>query len=168
MPAANPTRTRLPGLDAEIVVADERWRGVAGLRRIATLAKAANMVLSGAATGREVVIALGSDAEARALNRTYRGKDQATNVLSFAAAGQAKATQLGDVILAYETCAREAEEHGIALSDHACHLALHGVLHLLGCDHEVEADAEVMEALETRVLAMLGIADPHAAELATE
>ena len=85
--------------------------------------------------------------------------------LSFPAAGQPDDTSLGDIILAYETCAEEASDRGIALSDHACHLALHGVLHLLGQDHETEAEAEAMEGLETRFLGAIGIADPHNGEL---
>lgn len=68
---------------------------------------------------------------------------------------------LGDLILAYETCAREAEEQGKSLADHARHLVVHGVLHLLGYDHETDAEAEEMEALETTILAGLGIADPY-------
>lgn len=122
----------------------------------------------------EVSVRLTGDAEVRALNRAYRGKDRATNVLSFpmmAPAQLAAATPgdprcellLGDVVLAYETCAGEAAERGIATADHAAHLLVHGALHLLGYDHETgDEAAEEMEAAERRALATLGIADPYA------
>jgi probable rRNA maturation factor len=112
-----------------------------------------------------------SDAEIRALNRDWRQRDQPTNVLSFpmleredllglAPAGPPEL--LGDIALAYETCAREAGEKGIALADHAAHLIVHGLLHLAGYDHETSpAEAEAMEALETKALAIMGIADPY-------
>ncbi|PEQ12918.1 rRNA maturation RNase YbeY [Novosphingobium sp. PC22D] len=111
------------------------------------------------------------DAEVRVLNREWRGKDKPTNVLSFpmlepsdlvdlAPAGPPE--MLGDIALALETCAREAADKGIAVADHAAHLVLHGLLHLAGYDHEIsDSDAEAMEALETKALALIGIADPY-------
>jgi probable rRNA maturation factor len=116
----------------------------------------------------EVTLVLTDDAEMRELNRLWRGKDAATNVLSFPAGEPIGAPEggeprpLGDVVIAAETAQREAEAQGTPLSAHVSHLVVHGVLHLLGFDHEREADAERMEALETRVLAGLGIADPYA------
>jgi probable rRNA maturation factor len=117
----------------------------------------------------EITIALTDDAEMRDLNRTWRGKDQPTNVLSFPA-GDAPGEHgaLGDVVIAYETTQREAEEAGIALSDHVSHLVVHGVLHLLGFDHLNDDEAEQMEDLERKALASLGIADPYTSEAATE
>jgi probable rRNA maturation factor len=120
----------------------------------------------------EVSVKFTSDAEVRALNRDYRGKDKATNVLSFPMAGPdllAAATDgddieilLGDIVLAHGVCAAEAAERGIAMETHAAHLLVHGTLHLLGYDHETgEEDAEEMEAVERRALATLGIADPY-------
>jgi probable rRNA maturation factor len=111
--------------------------------------------------GREdVVILLADDASIQALNRDHRGKDAPTNVLSFPAAPSA-APHLGDLALAYETCAREAAAQGKALGDHLTHLVAHGVLHLLGWDHQTEAEAEAMEAHERALLAALGRPDPY-------
>jgi probable rRNA maturation factor len=116
-----------------------------------------------------VVIALSSDAVVRRLNATYRDKDSPTNVLSFPApdaASAAAATEdpraLGDVILAVETVLAEAAAAGIPPAHHFQHLLIHGVLHLAGYDHLTDAEAEAMEALETTLLARLGIADPYA------
>jgi probable rRNA maturation factor len=115
----------------------------------------------------EVTIVLTDDAEQRALNRTWRGMDAPTNVLSFPAGAQmgeplGELHSLGDVVLAYETVAREAHADDIALADHVVHLVVHGVLHLLGYEHEDAAEAERMETLERAVLATFGIADPYA------
>jgi probable rRNA maturation factor len=112
----------------------------------------------------ELSVVLGDDRLVRGLNRRWRGKDAPTNVLSFASAEPARAGRpllLGDVVLAYETVAREAEEQGKPLADHLRHLVTHGVLHLLGFDHAAEAEAQRMEALERRVLAKLGVPDPY-------
>ena len=112
-----------------------------------------------------------SDAEIRALNRQWRERDRPTNVLSFPMlervellrlAQEGPPELLGDVALAHETCAREAHEKGIPLEDHAAHLIVHGLLHLAGHDHEISAgDAAAMEALETKALALMRIADPY-------
>lgn len=116
-----------------------------------------------------------SDAEVRSLNREWRGRDMPTNVLSFpmlergelsglarAKADSGPPVMLGDIALAYETCAREAAEKGVSLEHHAAHLIVHGLLHLAGHDHvENDEQAEAMEALETAILAKLGIADPY-------
>ncbi len=116
----------------------------------------------------ELSIVLADDDTVRGLNRDWRGKDQPTNVLSFASLDDEGAPRvagapllLGDVILAWETTAAEAAAQGKPLADHFTHLVLHGVLHLLGFDHEEAEEAEEMEALETTLLAALGIADPH-------
>jgi probable rRNA maturation factor len=152
------------GLSVDLVVFDERWNSVPGLERIQTLADAAIRTLGSQDDGDEVVVALSTDEEVRGLNRSYRGKDMPTNVLSFPAVAGIESRSFGDVILAFETCQDEAEDRGIELSDHACHLALHGILHLLGQDHEEEEQAEAMERLETRLLGAIGIADPHQGE----
>jgi probable rRNA maturation factor len=117
----------------------------------------------------EISLVLADDATVRALNKRWRGKDTATNVLSFASGDPPTPphpTLLGDVVLAYETVAREAAEQGKDLADHLAHLVAHGVLHLLGFDHEKDREARRMEALERRVLAGLGVADPYARERA--
>ena len=107
-------------------------------------------------------IILTDDAEQRVLNRTWRGKDAPTNVLSFAMADPAAPAPagapvlLGDVVLAFETVAREAAEQTKPLPDHLSHLVVHGVLHLLGFDHENDAEAAIMEARETEILARAG------------
>lgn len=113
-----------------------------------------------------------ADAEIHALNRQWRQRDKPTNVLSFPMMDRAQLldlppngppVMLGDVALAYETCAREAGEKAIALDHHAAHLTIHGLLHLAGYDHEFSPDeAEVMERLEANALALMGIADPYA------
>jgi probable rRNA maturation factor len=110
-------------------------------------------------------ISLADDAAVRAANRNWRAKDKPTNVLSFPAVSPAKLAQapfLGDVILALETIEAEAREQEKTLVDHATHLVVHGVLHLLGFDHTTASDAERMEETERRVLATLGISDPYA------
>lgn len=115
--------------------------------------------------GHTIAIVFGDDREARALNRTFRGKDAPTNVLSFPATNPTltgEPAHLGDIVLAGETVAAEAAADGKTLKDHAVHLVLHGFLHLRGYDHEAEAEAEDMEALERAVLARLGISDPYA------
>ncbi|MFN3746145.1 MAG: rRNA maturation RNase YbeY [Hyphomicrobiaceae bacterium] len=113
------------------------------------------------------VVALSSDDAVRRLNAIYRGKDAPTNVLSFPAAepfgtiaGEPRA--LGDVVLALETVIAEAGADGIPPAHHFQHLLIHGLLHLMGYDHQTDAEAERMEALETMLLARLGIPDPYA------
>jgi probable rRNA maturation factor len=112
----------------------------------------------------EISLLLADDAHVRELNRAWRGKDKPTNVLSFPAPehpGQPGPRHLGDIALAYETLVREAEDESKTVSDHFTHLVVHGVLHLLGYDHEFEAQAEIMEALEIKALAELGISNPY-------
>jgi probable rRNA maturation factor len=152
----------------EAVVEDPRWKA-AGVAAAAERAGRAALAAAGRDPDRhQVALLLCDDARIAALNAEFRGRAGATNVLSWPAfegavpAPEAEALFLGDLALGFETCAREAIEAGIALADHAAHLVVHGVLHLLGHDHEDEAEAEAMEALETEVLASLGIADPYA------
>ena len=113
----------------------------------------------------EISVLFTSDEEVRTLNAAWRGKDKATNVLSFPMAGEdelASAQLLGDIALAYGVCAREAAEKEVTVETHAAHLVVHGTLHLLGYDHETsDADAEAMEEVERRALAAIGIADPY-------
>ena len=109
-------------------------------------------------------VVLTDDAEQRRLNRDYRGKDAPTNVLSFSMGDAAPAggpVMLGDVVLAFETVAREAGEQNKPLADHLRHLVVHGVLHLLGFDHASDGEAELMEAREREILAGLGVPDPY-------
>lgn len=114
----------------------------------------------------EISVMLSDDKTVRALNRDHRGKDSATNVLSFP--GDTDAPHpgadilLGDVILAWETVASEAGAAQKSVADHASHLLIHGVLHLLGYDHEREEDAAIMERIEVESMARLGLPDPYA------
>lgn len=118
--------------------------------------------------GVELGVRLTDDTEIKTLNREWRDRDAATNVLAFALndlpaipAGETGATMLGDVVVAYETSACEAEDQNKSLTQHLSHLVVHGTLHLLGFDHEGEAEAETMEALERVVLLRIGIPDPY-------
>jgi probable rRNA maturation factor len=110
-----------------------------------------------------ITVRLVDEAEGHDLNQRYRGKDYATNVLSFTADIPAvhKLPDLGDLVLCAPVIEREAEDQGKALADHWAHLVVHGVLHLLGYDHEAPADAATMEAAEISILGKLGIADPY-------
>ena len=112
----------------------------------------------------ELSLLLSDDAAVQELNRAWRGKDKPTNVLSFPAPEQPGVPgprHLGDIVLAYETVVREAAEEGKSLHDHVLHLIVHGTLHLLGYDHELEVEAEIMEGLEIEALARLGVANPY-------
>jgi probable rRNA maturation factor len=144
-----------------------RWRGAIPARALARQAIAAAAAESGAGLrrGAEVSVHLIDDAGIRARNKQWRGRDAATNVLSFPAVepgrlGQAKL--LGDILLAFETVSAEAEAENKPLADHFRHLVAHGFLHLLGFDHVEDAEAELMEAMETRILASIGVPDPYA------
>jgi probable rRNA maturation factor len=166
----DPEAERLPHGPIEVAIAEPcaLWRrGVADLEHCCETAARAALAAADArfAGGAELSIVLGDDAMLRALNRQWRGRDKPTNVLSFATREGERPPGapclLGDVVLAFETVAAEARAQGKPMAHHLCHLVVHGVLHLLGFDHEHEADAERMEALETEILAGLGIADPY-------
>jgi probable rRNA maturation factor len=159
----------------ETVVADARWEA-AGIAEIAERAARAALV----AVGRdpelhEIGLLACDDARIATLNAEFRDKARPTNVLSWPAyAGGAPEEPpglpgegplfLGDIAIAYETCAREAAEAGLPLSDHAAHLVVHGTMHLLGHDHGDDEAADTMEAIESKALASMGIADPYSRE----
>ncbi len=177
-------------LTLDISVPSLLWRRLPRARPIAreTIAAAAESGAPG--EGSDVSLCLADDAALRALNLSWRGFDKPTNVLSFpsttavhvdavddrvgraqrarlqpaVAQESAPVVSLGDIALAYETLAREAEDLGVSLADHYRHLLVHGFLHLIGYDHETDAEAERMEALEAKILARLGVADPYARE----
>jgi probable rRNA maturation factor len=148
------------------------WEARAGEAVAAALALTPYASLADAAPLVEIAVRLTDDAEVHTLNRDFRGKDKPTNVLSFPQVqddlleGLANSDDgeilLGDIVLARETCAREAEEKRISLEDHATHLIVHGTLHLVGYDHIDDTSAAAMEALEVKALASLGIANPYA------
>jgi probable rRNA maturation factor len=114
----------------------------------------------------ELAIVLTDDAAIKELNRRWRGRDEPTNVLSFpapaVASGEGEPRHLGDVVIAFETATREARIQGLPVDHHLAHLAVHGLLHLLGYDHETDDDAETMEQLERDILATLDVPDPYA------
>jgi probable rRNA maturation factor len=162
----------------ETVIEDARWERF-GLAELADRAARAALAGVGLAAGGLQVVVMGcDDARIAALNADFRGKPQPTNVLSWPSedrapdlpgsaplppvAGTADDPEsLGDIALAWETCAAEAGAQGKPMADHVTHLVVHGVLHLLGYDHIDDADAGVMEALEVRILATLGVSDPY-------
>ncbi len=152
-------------IELDIMTEGGDWARIADVEALAARAAEAALAVSDEAGGDfEASVMLADDARIRELNRTWRDKDKPTNVLSFPAPEQPGASgprYLGDIALAYETLVRESEEESKELADHFAHLIVHGVLHLLGYDHEVEAEAEAMEALEVKALATLGIADPY-------
>jgi probable rRNA maturation factor len=150
----------------DISVPSALWRGLPRARGLAraTIDACVEEMGIAAREGVEVSLCLADDARLRSLNAQWRGTDKPTNVLSFPASSPERpgqAPMLGDIALAYETVAREAEECGAPLADHYRHLVAHGFLHLVGFDHQTAEEAERMEALERRILARLGVADPY-------
>ncbi len=150
-----------------------RWDELARSAATAAIAESAFPQLAEGPRAVEISLRLAGDDEVRLLNAQWRGKDQATNVLSFpmaegselaAAAGEGPELMLGDIIMAHGVCGREAEAKAVPIECHAAHLMVHGTLHLLGYDHEDEAQAADMEAREVRALARIGIGNPYAVE----
>lgn len=141
----------------EVEIDDEAWSKA--LPDAAAQAERAATAALGTVEG-DVVVLLADDAHVQEINGRFRDKDRPTNVLSFPAPDSA-APHLGDLVLAYGVCAEEAKSQGKTLADHLAHLTVHGVLHLLGRDHEDDAEAEAMEGEERSILASLGIADPY-------
>jgi len=156
----------------DVEIADARWHrpDLDQLEDLVSRTIAAALAGGGRHDPVEIGVRLTDDAEIRVLNRDWRGQDKPTNVLSFALDEEAPSgvpvTLLGDVVVAFETCLREAEEESKPLADHLCHLVVHGTLHLLSYDHDVAEDAEIMESLERRILMGLGIPDPYADSVA--
>jgi probable rRNA maturation factor len=158
--------------DLDLLVEAGAWPQQEDLEALAARAVRAALAEAGVVFGQPVEISLvfTDDIHIRELNAHWRGKDKPTNVLSFPAfpgsapggAGAALPPMLGDVVLAWETVSGEAALEGKPLEHHISHLIVHGVLHLLGHDHEVEDQAEAMEALERAALARLAIPDPYA------
>lgn len=129
-----------------------------------TVRRAIEAAAEATQTGGEIAVLLTDDNAVRQMNARWRGIDKPTNVLSFPADDSAAApgeTHLGDIAIACETVAAESAAEGKAFADHLAHLAIHGYLHLVGFDHETDAEAADMEHLETRILSGLGIPDPY-------
>jgi probable rRNA maturation factor len=147
------------------------WPDLAARACAAALAQTPHAGLAEAGFVIEVAVRFSDDNEVRTLNSQYRGKDKATNVLSFPmvqadlldvlADSDDGEALLGDIVLADGVVAAEADVRQLAVADHATHLVVHGMLHLLGYDHSDDHEAEVMEAMERRALAGMGIADPY-------
>jgi len=151
----------------EVEVEDAAWAGVPEVEGMVESAAMAALTHLSLCRHGPVTILLTDDATVRDLNARFRDKDYATNVLSFPAAPQPGVNgprPLGDLALAYGVCSAEAAAQCKTLADHLRHLVVHGVLHLLGHDHENDAEAEAMEALEREILADLGVTDPYRAE----
>jgi probable rRNA maturation factor len=160
-------RQRAPArqtLAVDILTESEAWRAVpeaeAVIRRAVALAAAAVSTSEG-----ELAILLTDDSAIHTLNRQWRGRDEPTNVLSFPGPEPQPDTPvlLGDIVIAYDTVAREALAEDKPIRHHLAHLAVHGFLHLVGYDHETDKEAQAMETLETVVLARLGVPDPYLA-----
>ena len=176
MPGSNPGMTqkgiraqrRLPApavLPTDIIIEASVWSAQRSAKTVLRQAIAAAAAAVPGTTG-ELAIVLTHDAAIRKLNRTWRGKDEPTNVLSFPAPGSrggGAARQLGDIVIAYETTAREALADNKPFRHHLAHLAVHGFLHLAGYDHEVGEGAEAMEKLEITILARLKVPNPYIA-----
>ncbi len=152
----------------DVLIEAGEWPARAKLRSLAERAvgAAADRACPDLEPGAEVSLLFTDDSRMRRLNLRYRGKDRPTNVLSLPAARLLVGRigpLLGDIVLAAETVRGEAKAQELAESDHLTHLIVHGFLHLIGYDHEGDAEALVMEGLETAILNDLGIADPYAA-----
>jgi probable rRNA maturation factor len=163
------TRSAHAAPDIDIVVESKLWSGAP--KAAITLRRAVAAAAAELSTKRaELAIVLTDDSAIRLLNRDWRGVDAATNVLSFPTNSRPHPNGdgrpgvphlLGDIVLAYETIAREARQEDKPFASHLAHLAVHGFLHLLGYDHERDDDADRMEKLERDILARLAIADPY-------
>lgn len=166
-PRTEATEPAIGRLSLDIRMQSRKWREIEDLRPRILAAVDAGLALAPVKPlpDAELSLLLTDDKRIRIVNRDWRGFDKATNVLSFPAAPSeriASSPVIGDIVIALETVAREADAEEKSFGDHLSHLVIHGLLHLLGEDHETEAEAQRMEALETAALARLGIADPYA------
>jgi probable rRNA maturation factor len=153
-------------IELDVIIAEGEWSRLGDPEALARRAVEAAFAAASDAPreSTEISVLLTDDVNIRNLNREWRGQDKPTNVLSFPAPDQPEQPgprHLGDIALAFETLLHESESESKTLSDHFSHLVVHGTFHLLGYDHELEAEAEIMEALEVKALAALGIADPY-------
>ena len=154
---------------SDVLIVADCWLAQPDVETVIVRAIAAAAEIADADHGEaELAVMLTDDAGIRTLNNNWRGIDKPTNVLSFPAlpptgpVGPDDAPRmLGDIAIAYETVRKEADEEQRPFDHHLSHLAVHGYLHLIGYDHENDADAEAMESLETEILAQLGIPDPY-------
>ena len=154
----------------DLAIENPSWTALDDLQALAERAAEAALREAGFDPEEDVELSclFSDDASVRKLNAQWRGMDKPTNVLSFPATGPGAELLLGDVVLAFETVAREAAAEDKPIRDHVSHLIVHGVLHLVGHDHEVDEEADTMEALEIRALDRLGLANPYADPTAAE
>jgi len=158
-------------VDIDLILSAPEWENFEGLETLTRQCVDASLAESGArlVEGCEMSVTFCDDAEIQELNAEWRGKDKPTNVLSFPTPGKLAARPLlGDIVIAYETVAREAAEQEKTLREHTAHMVIHGFLHLIGYDHETAAEAEEMEGLERRIASRLGLRDPYAGEAADD
>jgi probable rRNA maturation factor len=160
------TSARRAKLKIDVLVDSDLWQEPAKarslVRRAIAQAAALASTTTASTTGTELAIVLTDDSAIRQLNRLWRGIDTATNVLSFPSKRAAdEPSHLGDIVLAYETIGREASAEGKPFAHHLAHLAVHGFLHLIGYDHDKDAEAETMEQAERKILRHLNIPDPY-------
>jgi probable rRNA maturation factor len=155
----NNARAR-PALRIELLIVSERWKPASKIRSIVRRA-VAHAAAASSTGGAELAVVLSDDAAVRQLNRDWRGIDAATNVLSFPARAAATNGHLGDIVLAFETIAREARAERKPFAHHVAHLAVHGFLHLAGYDHDRDDAARTMEQLERDILQQLAVPDPY-------
>jgi len=150
-------------MEIRILIRHRAWRiALPEVRRVTRKAAKAALAMERHPESGELSIVLADDGMLRALNGDYRGINKATNVLAFAYGGTGEHAEFGDVIISLERTAAEAKQSRCSLSDHLSHLIIHGVLHLLGYDHDNDDNAGAMEALEIHALARIGIANPYA------
>lgn len=155
------TPTPRAKLKIDVLVDSDLWREPAKARSLVRRA-VAQAAATASTTGTELAIVLTDDSAIRQLNRLWRGIDAATNVLSFPSKQTAdEPAHLGDIVLAHQTIAREASAEGKPFAHHLAHLVVHGFLHLIGYDHDKDADAETMEQTERKILRRLNIPDPY-------
>lgn len=149
-----------PLCELDVIIDDARWTDALGdVDALAAACRGAALDVEPRLAGGAALL-LADDATLEDLNRRFRGLDKPTNVLSFPA-GAGDPDFLGDIAIAFETCQTESADMRLAFRDHAAHLIVHGLLHLVGHDHETDEEAERMERLETIILARLGVADPY-------
>ncbi len=159
------TKARIAAPRIDIVVDSDAWKTATRVRSTLRRAVGAAAAATRSTAGTELAIVLSDDSAVRLLNRDWRGIDAATNVLSFPTARRPRKTaangHLGDIVLAFETIAREAGAERKPFVHHVAHLAVHGYLHLVGYDHDREKDAVAMEQAERDILQRLAIPDPY-------
>jgi probable rRNA maturation factor len=167
---------QMPNAMADIIIEDTRWNDM-NLRSLCDTAFNAVLNDQALSTDWDISVLACDDEKIAILNAEFRGKPVPTNVLSWPAVDLAPITagakptppqmdgfgenELGDIAISYDTCMREAAAQNISINDHTIHLLMHGLLHLLGYDHETNADATLMEGMESRLLEKMGINDPY-------